>query len=219
MNRKMKKNTESQWVVVYVPPGRVNYDALLDAKTFDGCKQYSSYAGLGLPTELTYSPLFCDCSACTAGSMDPSKGYSGCINADWLASPQVKILEPRTAADCAMTRLETELAMDEYTAQIPGSCHIAIYCDLDDAGYRFWVARTVGRLRVVAEGCAFESAGIRYDEGDKYFIVHYYEHDKKNEKQALSVDNVIPNQYVRNQAKGYVNNHLLIKHYGFDMPL
>ena len=203
---------------MYVPPGRVDYDALLHAKTFDGCKKFSSYAGLALPTELWHRQLFCDCAACIAGSMDPSQVPEQCGNADWLAPAHTVGMQPLSAASHRVTRPETEAAVDEFTAEIPAKCHVGVICGLDEAGLRFWVAKTVGRLRIVAEGRAFVHAAIRFDVGEKYFVVNYYTPEKKDKKKPLSPENIVPNSFVRSQEKGYVHNHLIMRHYGFDMP-
>ena len=110
------------------------------------------------------------------------------------------------------------MLVDEYTAQIPDKCHVAVACGLDAAGSRWWIAKTSGRLRVVVEGSEFEHEGIRYDTGDKYFVVEYYELKLKDFRKPKSPSNVVENVYVKCRSKGYVPNHLIMRHYGFDMP-
>ena len=55
--------------------GRVDYDSLLDAEAVDGCKECSSYAGLGGPTEFWTRALTCGCDVCLAAFMDSSKNF------------------------------------------------------------------------------------------------------------------------------------------------
>ena len=80
-----------------------------------------------------------------AASMDGSNGFTQCENADWLEQPHTVEMQPTDAASHRVTRLESELAVDEFTSEIPANCHVAVVCGLDEAGLRFWVARTVGR--------------------------------------------------------------------------
>ena len=49
-------------------------------------------------------------------------------------------------------------------------------------------------------------------------MVNYYTPEKKDKKKPLSPENIVPNSFVRSQEKGYVHNHLIMRHYGFDMP-
>ena len=66
-NKSGKLNTDAEWLIYYVPAGRVNYDCRITtprAVTHAGCKKLSSYAGLGQPGELWDRKLTCGCPIC-----------------------------------------------------------------------------------------------------------------------------------------------------------
>ena len=196
----------------------MDYDSLLDAETVDGCKKCSSYAGLGGPTELWTRALTCGCDVCLTAFMDSSESFGGCENEDWLSAPQKRDMVPRSAADARVLRSDTLQNVDEYTSQIPARCHVAIAKKAgDEDNNSFWIAKTVGRLRVVPEGDSFIIAGVAYAVGEKYFVVEYYMAEKKVDHLPLTPENIVPNSYVKQGGKHYVHNHLVIRHYGFDM--
>ena len=126
----------------------------------------------------------------------------------------------RSEIDERRTRQEAQGDVDEFTAQIPSKCHVAVLCGLDNAGHRVWIGKTAGRLKVVTEESTFINDGIRYDSGDKYFVVEYYQAKKKNLNKPVSPDNIILGVYTKSKEKCYVPNHLILRHhdYGFDMP-
>ena len=66
--------------------------------------------------------------ACIAGSIDPSQVPAQCGNADWLAPAHTVGMQPLSAASHRVTRLETEAAVDEFTAEIPAKCHVGVIC-------------------------------------------------------------------------------------------
>jgi hypothetical protein len=210
--------SDSKWEIIHVPEGRVNYDALVDAMTVKGCMQYSSYIGLGNAQELWMRKLTCTCSMCMQVYMGTRDTFVGCENADWLALPVKVMMTPRTKADARVLISDTLTAIDEYTSQIQGSCSVVVVCELDDAGRTWYPAKTVGRLRVVVEGAEFTEDDIFYDVGDKYFVVYYFSLELIDDKKPLSRANVVENSYNRGKVKGCVHNHLLLHHYGFDMP-
>ena len=70
---------------------------------------------------------------------------------------------PRSAADARVLRSGTLQNVDEYTSQIPARCHDAIAKKTgDEDNNSFWIAKIVGRLRVVPEEDSFIIAGVAY---------------------------------------------------------
>ena len=216
MNKEGKAYTDAEWEIHYVPTGRVDYDALMDAKTVDGCKKYSSFMGVGTPAELVMRQYTCACAVCVKAIIEMKKSWTGCAQEQWLASPKCVTMKPKAVADAAQLRSDTLMTVDEYTSKIPNECNIAISCGTDLAGHNVWFAKTRGTMRVVVE--PFEDAGVQYSRGDKYFVVNYYTSVKKDDKQGPSVDNVVLNRYIKEGCRGIVFNHLVLPHYGFDMP-
>jgi hypothetical protein len=137
----------------------------------------------------------------------------------WNQAPAHRETVPLAKADLAATRADALSLDDEYTAAIPGSCHIVIKCGKDGDGYNYWVAKTQSGLKTVLEGQAFEircgEVVVRYDVGDRYFVVKHYERVNVGTDQAR---NVLPKTFTLSNKLEFVHNHLLLHYHGFDMP-